>query len=297
MVAMSIDAVLPALATIGTDLGVKHDNDRQMVISIFFLGLAISQILYGALSDAFGRKSAIYVGFAIFIVDSVFSMCAISFTMMLVGRFLRGFGAAGPRTVVIAMVRDRYEGPAMARIMSFIMTVFILVPALAPAIGQGVLVVSHWRAIFGLLFGLGVGALLWFALRQPETLALNRRISFELGSIWQAVRETCLDRVALGYAIAAGLVFGAFVGYLTSAQQIFQELYDTCKLFPLYFVILSLSVGAASSVIGSITTAISVILGAIIGFSYDGTVLPLISGFAGLALMSLLVTRWAEMKS
>ncbi len=246
LVALSIDAMLPALAEIGADLGVVRDNDRQLVVSVLFLGLAFGQMIYGPLSDSFGRKPAIYAGFVLFSVGSLLSAFAPGFTIMLLGRLLQGFGAGGPRIVVIAMVRDQYEGPAMARIMSLVMAVFILVPALAPALGQGIMAVSHWRAIFGLLFGLAVVALVWFALRQPETLAPDRRSPFTARRLFGAIRETCLSRIALGYTLAAGLIFGAFIGYLTTAQQIFQDLYGVGRLFPSYFAVLALAIGGAS---------------------------------------------------
>ena len=165
---------------------------------------------------------------------------------MLLGRALQGLGAAGPRIVVVALVRDQYAGNAMARIMSLVLTTFILVPAVAPAIGQGILLVAHWRAIFGMLLALGLVTLIWFALRQPETLPLERRVSFSLAKIALGVRETCTNRVALGYTIAAGLVFGAFLGYINSAAQIFQDTYGVGRLFPLYFGGLALAIGGAT---------------------------------------------------
>jgi DHA1 family bicyclomycin/chloramphenicol resistance-like MFS transporter len=248
LVALSIDAMLPALQEIGADLGVQQENDAQLVISALFLGLAVGMLIYGPISDSTGRKPPIYAGFALFVLGCLLSATATSFTVMLAGRFLQGLGAAGPRIVMIALVRDGYEGRAMARIMSLIMAVFILVPALAPAIGQGILLVAHWRAIFGVLLGLALISLVWFAFRQPETLVPGRRVPFSLLSIGRAIRETCTHRTAFGYTIAAGLVFGAFIGFLNSAQQIFQGQYGLGNLFPLYFAVLALSIGGASIV-------------------------------------------------
>jgi len=248
LVALSIDAMLPALGQIATDLGVRNANDRQLVISVLFLGLAFGQLIYGPVSDSVGRKPPIYVGFVIFMLGCVISIFAATFTTMLVGRFLQGVGAAGPRIVTIALVRDQYEGNDMAKIMSLIMAVFILVPAIAPSIGQGILLVAHWRVIFVVFFALAVIALLWFAARQPETLSARKRRPFSLSQLSSAVYETCTNRIAICYTIAAGLIFGAFVGYLTTAQQIFQEQYDLGKQFPLYFAVLALVIGAASYV-------------------------------------------------
>jgi DHA1 family bicyclomycin/chloramphenicol resistance-like MFS transporter len=374
LVALSIDAMLPALATIGAELGARQANDAQLILSALFLGLAFAQVIYGPLSDSFGRKPAIYLGFGLFIGGCLLSALATSFPVMLIGRFLQGIGAAGPRIVTIAMVRDRYEGRAMARIMSSVMAVFILVPALAPGVGQLILMVASWRAIFGLFLAVASIALVWFAIRQPETLSAARRASFSLRRIAGAAREVCVHRVALGYTIAAGLIFGALVGYLTSAAQIFQGQYGLGERFPLYFAALALAIGVASwcnsrlvmrygmrllsgvavvglgglsvgffalalatgghpplwalmaylgaaffclgilfgnfnalameplghiagvaaSVVGSLTTFISLLLGSLIGRSYDGTVLPLVGGFAILGLAAIAVMRWAE---
>lgn len=248
LVALAIDSMLPALPEIAADLGVTNPNDRQMIITVLFAGFGIAQIFYGPLSDSVGRKPVIYVGFGIFLIGSVLAVLSQDFTTMLVGRFLQGFGAASPRTVAIAMVRDRYEGRAMARIMSLVMSVFILVPVLAPSIGQGIILVSNWRGIFVMLLVLGVITSVWFALRQEETLPIERRRPLSLIRILRAIIETLRTRVALGYMTATGLVFGAFIGYLTSAQQIFQEMYGMGKLFPVCFGALAATLGLASLV-------------------------------------------------
>ena len=374
LVAMSVDAMLPALAQIGDELGVGHANQAQLVISALLLGMAAGQVVYGPLSDSIGRKPTIYAGLAVFVVGSALSVVAGSFTVMLLGRILQGFGAAAPRIVVVALVRDEYVGAAMARIMSLVLTTFILVPVVAPAVGQGILLVAHWRWIFVMLLVLGVVGLVWFALRQPETLPVERRARFSFGRILTGVRETCANRAALGYTLAAGMIFGAFLGYITSSAQIFLDQYDVGGLFPLYFGGLAVGIGAAtyanarlvmrygmrrlsslavaslgglsaiflavawafggdpplwllmpylavaffcfglvfgnfnalameplghiagvgSAVVGTITSIMSLALGTLIGQSYDGTVLPLVAGFAVLGLGSLATMRWAE---
>ncbi len=373
-VAFSIDAMLPALPEIGHDLGVAQANDPQLVISVLFVGLATGQLIYGPLSDSLGRKPPIYAGFALFLIGCLLSTFAPNFAVMLLGRFLQGLGAAGPRIVTLALVRDQYEGRAMARIMSLIMAVFILVPVLAPIIGQGILLIGPWRAIFGVLFSLASISLIWFAIRQPETLTPERRVPFSLRHIATAFREAFGNRTTLGYTLSAGLIFGAFVGYLTSAQQIFQDQYGLGKLFPFYFAVLALAIGGASvsnarlvmrhgmrrlaflaliiltgssiaffaaaygaaghpplwafmayllgaffcigilfgnlsalameplghiagvgsAVVGAVPTYISLLFGTWIGQSFDGTVLPLVGGFAVLGLAALAVMGWTE---
>jgi DHA1 family bicyclomycin/chloramphenicol resistance-like MFS transporter len=165
--------------------------------------------------------------------------------MMLFGRVLQGFGLAGPRIVSIALIRDLYVGDSMARVMSFVMSVFILVPAIAPAVGQGIMQIWSWQAIFGLFLGLGAIVSVWFALRQPETLKLEKRIPFTPRRLATGVREVCLNRHAFGHTIAAGLIFGPFAAYLSMAQQILQIQYGLGEDFPLYFALLALSIGAA----------------------------------------------------
>ena len=374
LTALAIDAMLPALSEIGADLEVASENGPQLVVSVLFIGFATGQLFYGPISDSFGRKKPIYFGLMIFLVGSVLSMVAWSFPVMLAGRVLQGFGAAAPRIVVMALIRDQYDGRGMARIMSFIMAVFIFVPMLAPALGQAVLFVATWRAIFGLLLTLALIALTWFAVRQRETLSPQNRRPFAVLPILRAIIEVCRNRAALGYTIAAGLAFGGFLGYLNSAQQILQLKYELGTMFPLYFAGLALSLGIASvvnahlvmrigmrsiswrallgmimfssayflyawsaggspplwtlmtwgpltffclglvfgnfnamaiqslghiagvaaGVIGSLSTLISLILGLLIGQSYNGTVLPLVGGFALLgtgALITMFVTE------
>ncbi|WP_120495807.1 multidrug effflux MFS transporter [Kiloniella sp. EL199] len=244
--ALSIDAMMPALPLLGQELAVTKPNDVQLVIGIIFLGLATGQIFFGPWSDSIGRKPVIYCGLTIFIIGSIISATASDFNIMLLGRLLQGVGASGPRTISVALVRDQFEGRAMARIMSFIMSVFIIVPTIAPALGQSIMILFDWQAIFYSFFLLASIVLFWFACRQPETLAKEHRISLTFGHFWHGLKTILTNKQALAYTLAAGIIFGAFIGYLTSAQQIFQDIYGITELFPLYFAILSLSIGAAS---------------------------------------------------
>ena len=246
LVALSIDAMLPALPQIGADLNVATANDRQLVVSIMFLGLAIGQMIFGPLSDSIGRKRAIYLGYGLYIVGALLSAFTTGFPLMLLGRLLQGMGVSAPRSVTLALVRDRFEGRQMARVMSFVMTVFILVPMIAPSLGQGVLLVSNWRGIFlGYVF-VALATMGWFALRIPETLPPKKRQPFSPKRIFKILQDIVQIRPALGYTIVAGLISGAHLGYLSSAQQIFQEQYGLAELFPLYFAIIALSLGLAS---------------------------------------------------
>jgi DHA1 family bicyclomycin/chloramphenicol resistance-like MFS transporter len=244
--ALSTDAMLPALPQIGNDLAVQNANDRQLVVSILFLGLAFGQLFFGPLSDRVGRKPPVYTGYALYVAGAIVSALAVSFPMMLLGRLLQGLGISAPRAIILALVRDRYKGRAMARVMSFVMTVTLLVPMIAPTLGQAILLFSDWRGIFGSFVLIGLITLSWFALRMPETLAPEHRATFSLRHIIDATLEIGRNRIAVGYTVSAGLVSGAFLGYLNSAQQILQEQYALGKLFPIIFGVISLSIGLAS---------------------------------------------------
>ena len=246
LTALATDAMLPALPQIGADLQVQSANNRQLVVSSLFLGLAIGQLFFGPLSDKTGRKPAIYGGLSVFVIGSLISVLSVSFPMMLVGRLLQGTGISSPRAVGLALVRDRYEGRAMARVMSFVMTVFILVPMIAPTIGQALLLVTGWRSIFGFFVLLAFIALVWFGLRMPETLHPEDRAPFSIQRILSAMSVIIRIRPALGFTVTAGLISGAHLGYLNSAQQIFQEEYGLGELFPIIFAIIALAIGLAS---------------------------------------------------
>ena len=237
---------MPALPQIGSELGLQNANERQLIISMIFLGMAVGQLFFGPLSDKTGRKPAVYAGYVIYIAGALLAIFAINFPMMLTGRLLQGVGISAPRAVTLAMVRDRYVGRMMARVMSFVMTVFILAPMLAPSLGQAILRFSGWRGIFVGFVVIALITLIWFALRIPETLAPERRAPFSLQRITNATLFILKDRTALGYTVSAGLVGGAFLGYLNSAQQIFQEQYALGEFFPIVFGIISIAIGLAS---------------------------------------------------
>ncbi len=243
LVALSVDAMLPALPAIGADLEVARTNDAQFVVTALFIGLGIGQLVFGPLSDSIGRKPAIIAGLTVFMIGSLVSAFATTFETMIVGRILQGIGASGPRSVTMALVRDQFSGKQMARIVSFIMAVFILVPAIAPAIGQVILWFGDWRSIFGTFFATAAAVLVWFTVRQPETLKSDYRRILSARSVGAAIADFCRTRSTMIYTLAMGLVFAPFVGYLSSAQQIFQEAYSTGTLFPLYFGVLALAIG------------------------------------------------------
>ena len=246
LMALAIDAMLPALDLIGLSLGVEDPNDNQLIISSLFLGMAMGLMLYGPISDSYGRKITIYLGVSIFLIGDVISILSDDFSLMIIGRLCQGFGAAACRVITIAMIRDRFDGPKMAKVMSLIMMVFIMVPVLAPSVGQVILLFASWRAIFFLLLAFALVGIIWLHLRQPETLAIEKRLPFSLRVIGQGISETLKHPQSRTYTIAAGVMFGAFIGYLSSAQQILQIQYQLGNTFSLYFGFLALAIGMAS---------------------------------------------------
>ncbi|MCL6272057.1 multidrug effflux MFS transporter [Sansalvadorimonas sp. 2012CJ34-2] len=246
LVALSIDMMMPALPLMAADLGVQNDNDRQMILTTFMAGLTVAQFFYGPWSDRVGRKPAVITGTAVFLAGSVICLVAQDFHTMLGGRFMQGCGIAALRILSMTIVRDLYEGRAMARIMSMAMSLFILVPCVAPMLGQVILSFSHWRSIFMVLAAVGILVVSWYVVRQQETLDPSKQRSFNIRSLYLGLRETCSHRVTLGYTLASGLVAGAFTSYLLSAQQIFQDIFHSGEKFALYFAVLAMGYGIAS---------------------------------------------------
>ena len=244
-VALSIDAMMPALGLIGIELQVGHPNDVQFVISSIFIGMGLGLMFFGPFSDSFGRKKAIYLGLSIYLAGTIACIFASNFTILIGGRILQGLGAASCRVSTMSIIRDRYEGNTMARIMSLIMILFILVPALAPSIGQIILQFAGWRVIFMLMLLMAITSLVWLSLGLEETLTKDKRLAFSLDTILKGVKETLRTRSTMSYTIASALIFGAFIGYLSSSQQLLQEQYGLQEMFSVVFGVLALSVGLA----------------------------------------------------
>jgi DHA1 family bicyclomycin/chloramphenicol resistance-like MFS transporter len=245
MVAMSIDTMLPAIGTIASELGATDPNSRQYIIIVFFAGMTLGTLIYGPWSDSIGRKPAIFVGLGFYAVGALLCLFATSLPVMLVGRAIQGFGAASPRIVSIAMVRDGSSGAAMARVMSFVMTVFMLVPILAPSIGQLVLLVASWRFIFLGFLVMGAIAALWLWRRQPETLPRERRSPLEIEVLLSAANIVLRHPVTMGYTLAVGCIFGSFISYLGTSQQLFAEQYGQGQYFAIWFGVFAVAIALA----------------------------------------------------
>jgi MFS transporter, DHA1 family, multidrug resistance protein len=374
LVAMSIDTMLPAVGQIARELGATNPNDRQYIVLAFFGGMMVGTLLFGPISDSVGRKPTIYVGLIFFIIGALICMISTTFPMLIMGRIIQGFGAASPRIVSMAMVRDGAKGAEMARIMSFVMSVFMLVPILAPSIGQLELYIASWRYIFaGFVVAALIGAV-WLYARQSETLAPENRLPFSARELAASASAVIRNHAALGYTIAVGFIFGAFTTYLGTSQQIFAEQYQQGDYFALWFGGLAIAIalamitnaklvlrlgmrpitkwavwgfivcwlvmmvfnfiydghppllsvgvlffasffcsgllfgnynamamepmghiaGMAAAVSGALSSLIAVVLGAIAGQYYDGTLWPLSIAFLSFGIVALISSEWAN---
>ncbi len=233
--ALAIDSMLPALPAIGDALGVTDENRRQLVITAYLFGFGAAQLLYGPLSDRFGRKWLLAGSLAFYGVFGLAAGLAGSFDLLLVLRFLQGVAAAATRVLVVSVVRDRFSGSGMARIMSMTMIVFMIVPVLAPTLGQGVLAFGTWRHIFIMLGVYGAVLALWLVLRLPETLRPEHRRPLSLRSIGDAAWTTLRIRQSIGNTVAQTLLMGALFAFINSIQQIVFDVFERPDLIGLVF--------------------------------------------------------------
>jgi DHA1 family bicyclomycin/chloramphenicol resistance-like MFS transporter len=245
MTAMSIDIMLPALPDIGASLGVRQTTQLPLVVTVFMVGMAIGQLVWGPLADRFGRRRPLLLGLALFVLATIVAATTQSFSQFLAARFLQGIGGSVGRIIVTAIVRDLFVGRQMARVMSMIMMVFILVPMLAPSVGQLIILVGTWRWLFAVLLAASLISLIWASYRlaetQPPLAAGARRLT-----VGEALTLVLSNRVTFGYGIASGFVLGLLVAYIASAQQVFGAAYGLGKLFPLAFASVACAIALAS---------------------------------------------------
>ena len=233
--ALAIDSMLPALPAIGDALGVASENSRQWVITAYLLGFGVTQIIYGPLADRFGRKPVLMVGLGLYVMFSVLAAFSPTFELLIAARVGTGIGAAALRVLAVSIVRDRYSGRTMARVMSLSFLVFLGVPILAPALGQLILTVAPWPWVFGVLAVGGAAFALWAAIRLPETLHPEDRMPIRVGRITAAFREVLTSRRSMGYTLAITAISGALFGFLNSSQQIFFDVFHEPRLFTVVF--------------------------------------------------------------
>jgi DHA1 family bicyclomycin/chloramphenicol resistance-like MFS transporter len=243
--AFGIDAILPALDALASDLSVSG-NDRQFVLGVYLLTGGIGSLVPGALADRFGRRPILLGALAVYIVLSLLSALAPTYDALIAVRAAQGFFAAGIVALPPAIIRDRVGGDKMARMMSLIFVIFLMVPALAPSVGEAILQIGNWRAIFGAMAVLGVAMGAWVFIRLPESLSEENRQPIKVRTIAvNMTRALALPSVA-GYVIGSALVFGALFGFINSSQQLITETFDAGEIFPLVFAICAGSMALAS---------------------------------------------------
>ena len=251
LVSLAIDALLPAMTNIGATIGITDATNNQLLITMIFLGLGFGQLISGPLSDSYGRKPIIYIGFIVFAFASLICVFSTSLEMMIAGRIAQGIGLSAPRTISIAMIRDRFSGNYMAKVMSFVVAIFILVPVVAPALGKIMLDLYGWQSIFysQLLFGLAV--MLWLWKRQPETLKKENKRDFKLSLLVVGLKEFIKHKNAVVFTFFSGCITGSFLVYLSASQLIFEQQYNLKDEFPFIFAGIALFIGIATFLNGT----------------------------------------------
>ena len=283
LTALSLDAILPGLPAIEAQFGVST-TDTQLVVSMLVLGMVFGELAFGPLADAYGRKPAILTGLGIFMVGTLIATLATSLPMLLAGRIIQGVGVAGPKIGTRALIRDQFSGDAMARIFSFVVMLIILVPMVAPAYGQLVLAVGNWRGIFISYAVLALIGAIWLLLRQPETLSQQRRIPLSLGKLATNTGLIVRHPKVMAYTCVAGLIFGCQVTYLSTAQAIFDDLYNAGARFAIYFAVLASGIGLASFTNGRLVMKLGMqrqTITALVGMIVLSTALLLMSWLGG----------------
>jgi len=244
--ALAIDTILPAFADVRAEFGMPADSTRVgWLVTAFFLGLAVGPWLYGPASDRFGRRRPLQAGLVLYVLSAVVAALATSWTVMVAARFVWGLGAAGPRSLSVAMVRDRYSGDAMARLMSVIMAVFLLVPILAPAVGAGLIAVLPWRAVYWLPAVVAIALLVWTR-RLPETLTPERRRPFTVAAVGTACREVVSNRQTRAFTVAMTFLFGVMTTYLAGSEIVVGEVFGYGEWFPVFFGVIAVLLAISS---------------------------------------------------
>ncbi|MCB1410058.1 MAG: MFS transporter [Rhodobacteraceae bacterium] len=249
-VAYSVDAMLPLLRPIGEDLAPLAPEQAQLVITVFMIGLGLGTFTMGPISDAFGRKTVILAGIALYMVAAVVAAMSQSLTVLLAARFVQGLGSSAPRTVSQAMVRDLYSGRQMARVVSFGMTVFTLFPAIAPFMGSMLGAAFGWRAIFFSFLVFGTVSFLWLGLRQPETLSAENRRRLAVGPLWAALKTVLGHAQVRLYLAALTFTFTTMLLWISTVAQVFDLAFGKAAEFPSWFALVAL-LSAPSSLINA----------------------------------------------
>ncbi|MBH0114310.1 multidrug effflux MFS transporter [Novosphingobium sp. YJ-S2-02] len=255
LMALSIDVMLPALGAISKDLGVSDPNQRQLIIGVFMVFAGIGSLFPGALADRFGRRRVVLVAAFLYILFAFVCSIAGSFELLLVSRACLGFVTSTMMVMPMTILRDRYEGDMMARTQSLVATTFMVVPMIAPMVGQAVMLVAGWRWIFGVTCAMGVLVFIWVAMRLPETLDPDNRQEIRPKVIFGNMGLALREKSSLGYFLGAALVQAGLFGYLNSAQQLVGEQLGAGSLFPVLFGLMALIMAGTNFINARIVVA------------------------------------------
>jgi len=251
LASLSIDALLPGLNEIANTIGISDAKNNQLLITMIFLGTGFGQLISGPLSDSLGRKPVVYMGYSVFALASLLCIYATSLEMMILGRILQGVGLSAPKTISMAMVRDRFVGDNMARIMSFVTAIFILAPIIAPSFGKLMLDNFGWQSIFTSQIIFGLFVVIWLWRRQPETLTEDKRKKMKLSLFSEGIKEFVKHKQTVVFTFVSGFTTAAFMVYLSSSQHIFQIQYGLVEEFPYIFAGIAIVVGLSTFLNGT----------------------------------------------
>lgn len=244
--ALAIDIMVPALNDIGAAYRLENANDQQLVVLAYVLGFGAPQLIWGPVSDHFGRRSLLLLSLIGYGVFGLVCVMSTSFAGLLAARFAMGVFSSAGRVVAISVVRDVYAGRGMAEIMSLVMTVFMVVPIIAPAIGQGVLLVGPWPWIFYVLVIYAGVIAVWSVARMPETLALEDRKPLSFATAFAAYRTVATNRIACGYVVASGVLFGGLFAFIFSIEQVMREVFGEDARLGLWFALVSIGLAGSN---------------------------------------------------
>lgn len=245
-IAFSIDSMLPALPQIGAELSPDDVNRAGLILTAFVLGMGIGTFFTGPLSDAYGRKPVIFVGSLIYIAASFVAWASSSLEVVLAARVVQGLGAAAPRIVAVAIMRDLYSGRIMARMMSIAMMIFTIFPALAPMMGAGIIALVGWRGIFLAFILFSLITVGWMGLRLPEPLAVHARRPFRAPLLWGAILEMLRHPTVRLSIMVQTLALSILFSLLIMVQPIFDQIFERPDSFPFWFGAVALVSGSAS---------------------------------------------------
>ena len=291
--ALAIDVMLPAMSEIATALEAPTANDAQNIVLYYMFGFGFSQLFWGPITDRFGRKPVLMIVLVLYVITSLGCTLAQDFNSLLVWRIMLGIASGGTRVIAVSVVRDLYVGRGMARIMSLIMTVFMVIPILAPMIGQGILsIFKIWQSVFGVLAAGGAIMLVWSLLRLPETRPPESRTPINVKAVANAYITVFKTREAFGYMLASGVIFGSLMAYISASEQIFNDVFKVPELFTICFAVIAASMSVATFTNSTLVEKLGQRLIshiAIIGFTLFALILVLVTLAFGPNLISFMI--------